>query len=295
MRPLALALMLAGAPALAQEAVETDAEAGPEAAARTAPETAPLPEARPEGLAPGGGGAEEDAESPQPSGPATPAPEAAEDAPPEEAEAEAPTTPDVAARDRVPPMPERLAMEPEAREACLAALDALGAVYETSAAVEDAEIAECGIVHPVTLSGIVPGVALSPPAPMRCETALALARWVEGFAIPAAERLERGALTEIRQGTVYNCRSRSSDAEIMSEHAFGNAVDIISFGFAEGEEVKVQPREREGSMAEAFQDAVRATSCLEFTTVLGPGSDAAHADHLHLDVKSRRGGFRLCQ
>ena len=192
-------------------------------------------------------------------------------------------------------MPERLAATEAARTACMAELDALGAVYETGAAVDDPDVADCGIVHPVTLSEVLPGVALTPPAPMRCETALALARWTRDFGQPAAERLGRGALTEIRQGTVYNCRGRSSDSDTMSEHAFGNAVDIMAFGFADGADVAVEPREREGTMAEAFQDAVRASACLEFTTVLGPGSDAAHADHLHLDVKSRRGGFRLCQ
>ena len=192
-------------------------------------------------------------------------------------------------------MPERLAAPQSARDACRAELVALGARFEEGLPVEDPEVADCGIAHPLTLSRILPDVALEPPAPMRCETALALARWVEGFAIPAAERLGRGGLSAIRQGTVYNCRSRSSDPETLSEHAFGNAVDVMSFGFADGSEVRVQPRERDGTMAEAFQDTVRATACLDFTTVLGPGSDAAHADHLHLDVKERRGDFRLCQ
>ena len=192
-------------------------------------------------------------------------------------------------------MPERLAASEPERAACLSELEALGAVFETDAPIEESDRPDCGIRHPVTLSEVLPGVALTPPAPMRCETALALARWTRDFGEPAAERLGRGALTEIRQGTVYNCRSRSSDPNTMSEHAFGNAVDIMSFAFAEGDPVAVEPRERDGTMAEAFQDAVRASACLEFTTVLGPGSDAAHADHLHLDVKSRRGGFRLCQ
>lgn len=282
MRRLAIALMLAGAPALAQQTSETALE--------TAPETVPLPEARPDGLA-----TDAEAREAATQESAAEAPEPRESAEAPEDDAEDADTPDVAARDQVPPMPERLAMEPEARESCLSALDALGADYETGAPVETAETAECGIVHPVTLTEIVPGVALSPPAPMRCETALALARWTRDFGQPAAERLGRGALTEIRQGTVYNCRGRSSDSDTMSEHAFGNAVDIMAFGFADGADVAVEPREREGTMAEAFQDAVRASACLEFTTVLGPGSDAAHADHLHLDVKSRRGGFRLCQ
>ena len=53
---------------------------------------------------------------------------------------------------------------------------------------------------------------------------------------------------------------------------------------------------RAGESPEAlFQAAVRARACAYFTTVLGPGSDAAHADHLHLDVRERRPGVRICQ
>ena len=31
-------------------------------------------------------------------------------------------------------------------------------------------------------------------------------------------------------------------------------------------------------------DSVRTAACGWFTTVLGPGSDAAHTDHLHVDI-----------
>ena len=41
--------------------------------------------------------------------------------------------------------------------------------------------------------------------------------------------------------------------------------------------------------------AIRGAACLYFTTVLGPGSNAAHDDHLHLDVKARNGGYRICE
>lgn len=46
------------------------------------------------------------------------------------------------------------------------------------------------------------------------------------------------------------------------------------------------------SDAQAFWRAVRNGACNGFSTVLGPGSDAAHADHLHLDLARRmaRGG-----
>ncbi|SDE93400.1 extensin family protein [Limimaricola pyoseonensis] len=311
MRGAVLALTLLALPAAAQE---------------TTPETVPLPEPRPEGLgeaadaAQGAAGSEEasedaaeaedgageaDAEAADeapddaPGAEAEAADEAPEDAPGadtpaetgEGADAEAAETPE----DTDPPVRAQLAASEADRAACRAALDALGAVWEEVDPVTDPEVADCGIDHPLRLSAVRPGVALSPPAPMRCETALALARWSAGFIEPAAERLGRGALTAISHGTTYNCRGRSSDAGTLSEHAFGNAVDVMGFEFAEGAPVAVEPRERDGTMAEAFQDAVRATACLEFTTVLGPGTDAAHADHLHLDVKARNGGFRLCQ
>jgi predicted phosphodiesterase len=44
-----------------------------------------------------------------------------------------------------------------------------------------------------------------------------------------------------------------------------------------------------------FQAAIRAKACGFFRTVLGPGSDAAHGNHLHLDERERNAGHRLCQ
>jgi len=35
--------------------------------------------------------------------------------------------------------------------------------------------------------------------------------------------------------------------------------------------------------------------CLFFRTVLSPGSDATHQDHLHLDVLERKGGYLYCR
>lgn len=204
---------------------------------------------------------------------------------------------DVDVVESAPPMPDRIAAEDEVLAACRADLRALGATFETVDPIADADDADCGIRSPVRLTGLPGGVSLEPAGEMRCETALALARWTEDYARPAADRLpERGALTAIEQGSTYICRRRNNRAEgKLSEHSFGNAVDVMAFRFETGDPIPVQPREREGTMAEAFQDAVRATACLQFTTVLGPGSDASHNDHLHLDVKDRRGGFRLCQ
>jgi len=192
--------------------------------------------------------------------------------------------------------PERLAVSDTAFEACQDTLRALGAEFEIVDPVTS-EDPQCGIIRPVQLVQVVRGVELVPAGPMRCETALALARWAEDFVVPASRLLpDRGLLTGLVQSSTYVCRRRNNlPTGKLSEHAFGNAVDIREFRFAEGAALPVQPREGQGSVAESFQRAVRSSACLTFTTVIGPGTDAAHADHLHLDIKARSRGFRLCQ
>ncbi|MFW2588203.1 extensin family protein [Sagittula sp. SSi028] len=182
--------------------------------------------------------------------------------------------------------------------ACLAELDALGVEYSEIDPMLPEDSLTCGILRPLKVTSLAEGVALEPSGTMRCETARAAGRWVRDFVLPAAARVapDRGALTAVRNGSGYVCRSRNGDGSGKpSEHGLGNALDVMGFVFATGPEIAITPREAEGSMAEAFQDAVRASACLEFTTVLGPGSNAAHDDHLHLDVIARDSGYRLCE
>lgn len=196
-----------------------------------------------------------------------------------------------------PGVRDRLRLEDAEFDICTRALNELGARFTQSAPILDPD-PDCGILRPVTLSQPVPGVALDPPAPLRCDAALALARWIKGTVIPAATRLPEGkaGLSAIEHATSYTCRRRNNAATgKLSEHAFGNAIDIFAFRFGPTETLPVKPRAGDGNLRESFQRAVRAGACLEFTTVLGPGTDAAHAQHLHLDVRQRRGGFRLCQ
>ena len=189
-----------------------------------------------------------------------------------------------------------LALEDAAFEACLARLTTAGVVFEKASPIVPETDADCGILRPLNVSAIG-AILIEPPATLRCPTAEALAAWTSDFVLPASERLvDRGALSAIENGSGYICRRRNGapDGEL-SEHAFGNAFDVMGFRFADGSRIAIQPREAEGSMEEAFQDAVRASACLEFSTVLGPGSNEFHDDHLHLDILARSSGFRLCE
>ncbi|WP_425072485.1 extensin family protein [Sagittula sp. S175] len=254
--------------------------------AQGAPEVSVRPEGRPEGHPEAGA---EDSGPGEQTGAGEQAGEAEQTGEAEEAVSDALA--------EVPGMREQLNMSRADHAACLAVLDGLGVVYSEPAPIIPEDDRDCGILRPVAVTEIAPGVEIAPPAVVRCETAEAMALWVKDFVLPAAARMEdRGALRAIRNGSGYVCRRRNNlpDGKL-SEHAFGNAFDVMGFEFAEGPPIPVQPREAEGTMAEAFQDAVRASACMEFTTVLGPGSNATHEDHLHLDIIARSSGYRLCE
>lgn len=184
--------------------------------------------------------------------------------------------------------------------ACRLALSLLGTVYEQIEPITDPEDRDCGIARPLMVTEILPGLTLEGGAQMRCDTARALGFWARDFLQPAAATLpDAPRLTGLRLGSTYACRGRIGTGEEqpkLSEHALGTAIDIAAFLFDDGTEpLVIEPRSDSGDQAEAFQRAARATACLFFTTVLGPGSNAAHDDHLHLDLAARRGGWRLCQ
>lgn len=181
--------------------------------------------------------------------------------------------------------------------ACLLTLHSLGASYQEQPTItEDPEIG-CGIARPVQISYILPGIALPAEPVMRCETARQLLFWIRDFVIPATRHLpDHKRLTSIQAGSTYQCRERVGDSTTkLSEHGLGTAFDVMSLGFSDGSTFEVQPRQDQGDFDEAFQHTIQRSACLYFTTVLGPGANAAHDDHLHLDIKARNGGYRLCQ
>lgn len=192
--------------------------------------------------------------------------------------------------DPAPPPPDEAALAK-----CERSLEALGAEFERRAAIDGP--GKCGLSATYAITKVARGVSVSPETEMTCETALATARWVRQVVVPAARVFGNDVrLTGIRQASTYVCRNRNGQPEAkISEHARGGAIDVATFEFEGRENLSVVPEQRKGSAAMAFQKAVRAGACLHFTTVLGPGADAFHDDHIHLDLAKRHGGYRLCQ
>lgn len=283
---VAVALVLACSPLGAQ-----DKPASP-------PATTPLPPARPEGLTP-----VEPAPAPA-AGAGLPRPP---ERPPElsTSPAAAPAPPDPAAAPNAadlplpPPRPPELsgaaalALKVQAPDdtACKRRLESLGATFETLAPIASGQ---CGADKPLKLSSLRGSVALDPPATLVCGAAEALTRWATEVQV-AAERELGKPLASLSIGTSYECRGQNHDVDAkLSEHAFANGIDVMGYGFA-GRAAVTVGTVVEGTPEASFQAAVRAKACGFFRTVLGPGSDAAHANHLHLDERERGAGHRLCQ
>ncbi len=173
---------------------------------------------------------------------------------------------------------------------CEGRLAQLGVKFEARPTLKDGR---CHAPAPLLVSELPDGIIVTPPATTACPVAEALARWAVEVLKPEGEKHFKRAPKSVSIGTSYECRNQRSGGKL-SEHAFANGVDVMGFAFEGRPSITVGPHPA-GSPEAAFQAAARAGACVHFTTVLGPGSDAAHADHLHLDMRDRKAGYRICQ
>jgi len=81
----------------------------------------------------------------------------------------------------------------------------------------------------------------------------------------------------------YNCRPMRGYKNLLSEHAFANAVDIASFKLSSGEVISVKKHWRDAGVKSKFLRDLAKRSCRLFTAVLTPDFDRKHADHFHFD------------
>lgn len=145
----------------------------------------------------------------------------------------------------------------------------------------------CSINTPLKVSGALGGrVAVMPTATIGCPLTAALDRWLHNSVQPAAYRHFGSQVVGIRQIASYSCRGRNGSRRgHLSEHAYGNAIDIADFRLASGQEITVVKGWWRGTARErAFLREVFAGACREFYTVLGPGSDRHHYNHIHVDL-----------
>jgi hypothetical protein len=138
-------------------------------------------------------------------------------------------------------------------------------------------------------------VSVSPAATLACPIVSELERWITNSVQPAAMRWFGAPVAEITQISAYSCRGMNGNPRAnISEHAFGNALDISAFTLAEGRKITVKNGWRGLPEEQGFLRDVQAAACDRFTTVLAPGSNVYHYDHMHVDLMRRRDGHRAC-
>ena len=139
-------------------------------------------------------------------------------------------------------------------------------------------------------------VAVSPAATLACPLVSVLDQWITEAVQPAAMKWFGVPVVEIKQISAYSCRGMNGDPNAtISEHAFGNALDIAAFTLADGRKFDVEHGWRGSPEQQAFLHDLQASACDQFTTVLAPGYNVYHYNHIHVDLMRRRNGRRACQ
>ncbi len=139
-------------------------------------------------------------------------------------------------------------------------------------------------------------VEVKPAATLACPIVSVLDHWFTDTVQPAAQRWFGQRVVEIKQISAYSCRGMNGNPNAhISEHAFGNALDIAAFTFADGRRVTVKDGWHGLPEEQGFLRDVEAGACQQFTTVLAPGSNAYHYDHIHVDLMRRASRRLICE
>jgi hypothetical protein len=201
--------------------------------------------------------------------------------PPQEAYASFPETPAAAP-----------AATPAAPSACQLRLSKLATFQPLPTLVGPGE---CGATDAVLLDAVIlpdqNKVIVSPAATLRCPMAEQIAQWVRDDVAPSVLKL--GApLRGLDNFDSYECRGRNRvRGATLSEHGRADALDVRLFKLADGQALTLTDM----NVNKDWREAIKASACARFSTILGPGSDGAHEEHIHLDLAERRNNYKVCE
>lgn len=134
-------------------------------------------------------------------------------------------------------------------------------------------------------------VSVKPAAILRCTMASAIADWIRADMAPLAVSLG-SVISDLDNFDSFECRGRNRVVGArLSEHGRANALDVRALKLANGQSISLTDR----TVSRETRETVLRSVCTRFSTVLGPGSDWYHEDHIHLDLMERRNNYRICQ
>ena len=142
----------------------------------------------------------------------------------------------------------------------------------------------CGIRNGWQVTA-VSGVGFSQAAKLECQMVGATNDWLDQVVQPAAQSAFGEQVVSVRVAASYACRARNNQrGGKISEHSFGNALDVSAFTLASGRTITVEDGWGSWGAESGFLKQVHGQACGTFTTVLGPEADRHHEDHLHFDL-----------
>jgi hypothetical protein len=154
---------------------------------------------------------------------------------------------------------------------------------------------ECGGGDLVRLEAVVlpdkRRVSVKPAAILRCTMATAIADWIRSDIAPLAAGVG-SVISDLDNFDSFDCRGRNGIVGAqLSEHGRANALDVRAVRLANGQSISFTDR----TVSRELRESVLHSACARFPTVLGPGSDGYHEDHIHLDLMERHNNYRICQ
>lgn len=185
----------------------------------------------------------------------------------------------------------------QAEEACLSQQMVQPSAYMSRASRIDGP-GSCGMDYPFKVAAFSGGsVAVKQKLTLACPIIPRIDTWLDEVVKPAAALYYGMPVVDLKAGS-YSCRPRNNRSGAKtSEHAYGNAMDVMAFVLADGREITVVKGWKGDPTDREFLREVFVGACRHFTTVLGPGSDAHHDDHFHIDLARHdpRGERRVCK
>ena len=154
---------------------------------------------------------------------------------------------------------------------------------------------DCGGEDLVRLEAVVlpdkRRVSLKPAATFRCPMATAVADWIRTDMAPLAASLG-SVISDLDNFDSFDCRGRNGvTGAKLSEHGHANALDVRGLKLANGQSISLTDR----TVSRELRESVLHSACARFSTVLGPGSDGYHEEHIHLDLMERHNNYKICQ
>ncbi|MFM7028208.1 MAG: extensin family protein [Chakrabartia sp.] len=164
---------------------------------------------------------------------------------------------------------------------CTADLNKMGARYKALADYRGP--GNCSAINSILLTGA--GANITGLRATQCPLARNFAAWIRGPVQQAARDFYGQSIVRVETMGSYACRTvRGVASASLSEHAFANAIDVSGFVLASGRRITVLNGWTTGGDDAEFLRRIRKAACRQFQTVLSPDYNAAHRDHLHLDM-----------